>query len=172
VLVAIGSSGFNETWEWTGDQWLLHSGAGTPRGIGFGLAYDSLIQRVVLFGIPAEQNYEWDGSTWQGSVPDVQPPPRLKHGMAADDARGRLILFGGKSTQPGQMPLADTWERTASGWIERFPTQAPPAGVAALAHDASRARTVLVTSAGGSVETWPMTRPARAPCSTRAGPTA
>jgi hypothetical protein len=45
---------------------------------------------------------------------DIGPSPRTGHGMAYEDARQRVVLFGGWAAGP----LGDTWEWDGSAWTQ------------------------------------------------------
>jgi hypothetical protein len=67
---------------------------------------------------------------------------RHRHALAWDEARGRVVLFGGYSSW-GVMP--ETWEWNGTEWEIRTPTTSPPpVHRPAMTYDAARRRTVLV----------------------------
>lgn len=76
------------------------------------MAYDSLRQRLVLFGGHSafpDATWEWDaaGDIWIRREPATSPPARAFHGMVFDSSRGRVVLFGG--TDLGGTAYAETW---------------------------------------------------------------
>lgn len=82
------------------------------------MAYDPGRGTVLLFGGETDltalgDHWEWvpSGSHWQ-AVPAaiVWPPARSRHALAADVARGRVVLFGGLDDSVVRHDLADTWE--------------------------------------------------------------
>ena len=177
-----GSNYCSGMWEWDGDRWVHHvpmgSGAGnapSPRG-DHAVAFDSARGRVVLFGgrddssangcdgsggLFCGDTWEWDASTWARRLPadpeqDGDPTPRDGHAMVYDEARGRVLLFGGyDSGSSGGCPgsssslCGDTWEWDGESWERR--TLADPEGDGnpsprkehSLAYDAHRERVVL-----------------------------
>ena len=121
---------YGDTWEWDGTTWTLVD-AGDPNGVDapspryvHAMAYDSDRGVVVLFGGRDEMGrlgdtWEWDGSAWTlahaGDPAGVNAPsPRDGHGMAYDDDRGVLVLYGGAGAEPGYR--SDTWEWDGSDW--------------------------------------------------------
>lgn len=59
---------------------------------------------------------------------------KLWHSMAYDEARERILMFGG----------GETWEWNGATWHQRFPAASPPVlANAAMAYDAARRRIVL-----------------------------
>jgi TolB-like protein len=55
------------------------------------------------------------------------PPARYAHAMAYDPVRGRLVLFGGRTSTDPLDVLGDTWEFDGSAWIQV--ASADPTGV-------------------------------------------
>ena len=49
----------------------------------------------------------WDGTAWTELATSERPAPRAFHGMACDDARGVVVIFGGHDRR-------DLWECKAS----------------------------------------------------------
>lgn len=85
---------------------------------------------------------------WIQASPVTSPPARGQHGMAYDEARQVVVLFGGTGTM-GQDQLGDTWEFDGLDWVAVSPAGSPPARFGhAMAYDASRQRVVLF---GGAV---------------------
>ena len=63
------------------------------------------------------------------------------HDAVWDDARQRVLVFGGRDGSP---ILGDTWEWDGASWTQRFPAQSPPPTTGhRLAYDALRRRVVL-----------------------------
>jgi hypothetical protein len=165
VMVFGGNTGggpqLASTWEWDGSTWFERSAATRPPARAqHAMAYDSARGRVVLFGgahtgddgfstVFLGDTWEWDGSAWTERSPAVAPAARYAHAMAYDSARGRIVLFGGRSA--ANEFLADTWEWDGTTWLERTPSIGPtPRRWPALAYDSSRGRVVLF---GGSTST-------------------
>jgi hypothetical protein len=95
--------------------WTRKSATGGPGDVaGERCAYDSQNKRVLFFGgaaLPATSvavgspadTFAWNGSAWtklaDASVANNAPPPRDGFMMAYDDARHRLVVFGGERRQ-------------------------------------------------------------------------
>jgi hypothetical protein len=149
------SSPLADTWEWDGLTWLQRTPAQIPPArLASALAYDAARARTVLFGGTNSNprfgalfadTWEWDGTNWSQRVSTHAPPARSDHALAYDSARGRTVLFGGLWSYFNQvLPFSDTWEWDGGDWLQRTPTQDPPArGDHGLAFDARRGRTVL-----------------------------
>jgi Galactose oxidase, central domain len=112
-----------DTWEWNGTEWTQVADIGpAPRGA-CALSYDTVRQRVMLFGGYGGTNkffndtWEWDGTEWT-QIADTGPPSRSHHAMVFDRERECLVLFGGYSAAEGW--VVDTWEWQAdTGWVKR-----------------------------------------------------
>lgn len=99
------------------------------------VAYDVKRQRAVLFGgstgwvegsdLLDNSTWEWDGSDWHAMDTPTAPPARMKHGMAYDQERGTVLLFGGKDSY-GE-PLMDLWEWDGATWRKLCPACNPAA---------------------------------------------
>lgn len=147
--VMSGGGSITETWENDGSQWSLRGAVG-PTGIpGSGQSmqavYDSQRQCTVAVRGDSSGNqtttWEWDGSVWQQRVSVATPPGRFDFALAYDSARGRTVLFGGRSGLSGAM--SDTWEWDGTNWLQ-LSTGGPPARRShAMAFDAARGKTVL-----------------------------
>jgi hypothetical protein len=96
------------------------------------MAYDSVRQRVVLFGGRnaaggmSGELWEWDGTTWtsRGTIGDPTfgyPAPRDSHGLAFDRLRNVLVLHGGQyALAPPSISAGETWELSGGGqWTRR-----------------------------------------------------
>jgi hypothetical protein len=114
-----GRHPLGDTWEWDGTLWKKVAVSGPPPRTQHVLAYHAGRGRVVLFGGNATGRYdkdsptgqllgdtwEWDGSQWS-LASRTGPPARDHHAMAYDEARGKVVLFGGWN---GKF-LDDVWE--------------------------------------------------------------
>jgi len=91
---------------------------------------------------------------WTKLSPTLIPSARFRHAMAYDEARQRVVLFGGVDSNLKR--LNDTWEWDGSSWIPCKPNTSPSARFSAMAYDSARKRVVLF--GGGSVgqlnDTW------------------
>lgn len=161
--------GSDTTWRWNGVEWKhLNTTTGPPGRLRAGFVYDRGGQRGIHFGGQAslldytlsDETWTWDGTDWQpSSVTGVKPPKRADHGMAYDEARKRVVIFGGYDINSQR--LSDTWELANQVWtrvttadVEPKP---PPRNAAAMAYDEARQRVVLFGGAGGNgslADTW------------------
>jgi hypothetical protein len=104
---------FGDTWEWDGADWALRATTGPSARAYPTITYDTVRDRVVLFGgytcdgTRLDDTWEWDGTQWT-QIAASGPSARGWHAMAFDAARGRSVLFGGFGT--AGVPLGDTWE--------------------------------------------------------------
>lgn len=111
ILVFGGDDGpLTKTWLWNGD-WQARAAA--PSGEAFvnaTAAYDSVLDRVVLFGGigrfgASATTFLWTGSAWTTS-PATGPSAREGAAMAYDLTRHQAVLFGGRN---GATLFPDTW---------------------------------------------------------------
>jgi hypothetical protein len=145
----------SDTWEWNGATWRRLSVTGpVPRTL-HRLAFVPSRGRVLLFGgmidtTPLGDVWEWTGTEW---LPvSTEGPARFLFGMAVEDS-ARLVVFGG-NTWP-QFPPGNesggTWKWTEGVW-DSVPGPGPGRrDHVAIAHDASRRRTVLYGGLAGSI---------------------
>jgi hypothetical protein len=109
-----------DTWEWDGAQWTKMADSGPPARFQHVMVYNAARGRVVLFGgnslsgpfdgeayrkAVLGDTWEWDGTKWTRAT-DEGPPRRDHHAMAYDEARGKVVMFGGWD---GKF-LDDIWE--------------------------------------------------------------
>lgn len=134
-----------QIWSWDGAVWSLIDSSGPSRREGAPIAYDSVRDRLVMFGgydgyTSLGDTWEWDRTTWR-RVATTGPSPRYAATMVFDSARGRTVLFGG-AFYPGGVFYGDTWEWDGQAWAN-VATTGPSARIAYMAFDSNRDRTVL-----------------------------
>jgi len=163
----VSGRGADEVYRWDGRRWHDETHLAQPVlgvRVGMGMAYDSIRDRVVVFGgytppsgRPVEEaTFERapDG-TWSASAL-AGPEARTFAAMAYDPLREVVILFGGRSG-PGTN-LRDTWQYDGSAWTEVTPSGSPlPRHGAAMAFDPTRGALVLHGGTDGTTtydDTW------------------
>ena len=111
-------------WDWDPESgaWSQHQTGDTPGGGTYEamVTYDSIRRRVVLLGMasmtsaPNLSTWELDtsGPTWYARNPASEPTERWSAGMAFDNQRGVVILFGG---MPNGTPTDETWQYSVTG---------------------------------------------------------
>lgn len=127
----VDGSNSNETWEFDGIEWRKLTPAQSPPARNLvGMSYDSVRDRVVLFGgfqggtkPNLSDTWEWDGVNWIQLAPATSPPPRNGHAMAFDTRSGRTIMFGGYDSDR----RGDTWMWDGSEWTEHSGSPSPSA---------------------------------------------
>jgi len=130
----------SDTWEWDGSLWQKRCDGVPASDVcpthpigreGAAMAFDPYRGKTTLNGglwtswpYPLE-TWEWDGSTWErrcdGSpVGDTctEPVFRYMHGMAFDEQRRKIVMFGGQSGY-SQPSAADVWEWDGTTWDKR-----------------------------------------------------
>jgi cysteine-rich repeat protein len=121
-LVPTGA--LDETWSWSAasSKWTRLSPAASPSPRhGHSMAYDSVRDRVVLFGGVSQagilgDTWEWDGLTWTNVTPQPSPPARKDTQIAFDAVRHKTVLYGGNDYP---MRFTDTWEWDGSTWTDK-----------------------------------------------------
>ena len=124
VVVSFGGrGGGDDTWTWDGRLWTKVADAGPPPRDHHAMAYDSRRARVMMFGgslnlpdggYPPQPTllrdlWEWDGRTWREVSAEGPPSGGGLPGLTFDEARNKLVLFGGGG-------LEGTWEWNGTGW--------------------------------------------------------
>ncbi|MEI7658591.1 MAG: immunoglobulin domain-containing protein [Phycisphaerae bacterium] len=141
-----------DTWEWSGTAWTQVASTGPTARIGAAMTFDSVRNRVVLFGGMAADGsllddlWEWDGTAWSQPVASVRPQPRFATAMAFDPVRGRSVMFGGYQYATGY--LRDTWEWDGSAWAQVASTGPAARYYHSLAYNPRQGGVVLY---GGSI---------------------
>ena len=159
-------NGVADTWLYRAGSWTRMAPSASPAArVGAVMAYDSNLQRTVLFGgyvngAAASDTWAWDGSNWQPVATTQAPPPRAFGAMVYDVARGQLVLFGGSSLANGNAGAGlynDTWAFDGD-WHQLSPVYGPPPARSwhALAYDSGRRVTVLYGGYNGNLlgDTW------------------
>ena len=150
-----------ETLEWNGSDWvtltppgLIGAALALDPGTGTGIVFGG--DRLGGFGFVAD-TWEWRAGAFQLLQPATRPVARQYHAMAADSARGQIVLFGGVL---GQSPLGDTWlwDGQIGNWIAPTVGVSPPARSAhGMIFDSIRQEVVLFGGQANNVmlgDTW------------------
>ncbi|MBP6629353.1 MAG: DUF4215 domain-containing protein [Kofleriaceae bacterium] len=106
--------------------------------------YDSFRRRVVALSDSLGGLVEFDGRVWH--APPTDPPRLLRHTLAYDPLRRRVVAFGGTLfDQDGGSTMSDrTWEYDGRRWEERVLPVRPAARLGAvMAFDPDRGQVVL-----------------------------
>jgi hypothetical protein len=85
---------------------------------------------------------------------DIGPSSRMSLGVAYDQARQRVVLFGG---DPGGTPLADTWQWDGALWTQVADIGPSGRHGTGMTYDAARQAVVLFGGASGNAwsgDTW------------------
>ncbi len=138
-----------DLWAWDGEQWILlkAEGAVPPPRAEASMAFDRKRSRLVLFGgynvAQSEINrlgdtWEWDGMAWR-LVSTEGPSPRNGAAMVYDQARERIVLFGGPTNRAG---AGDTWEWDGVAWHQVVSGKTAGRFNSAMAYDEARGHTI------------------------------
>jgi hypothetical protein len=125
-----------DTWKWDGHNWtqLFPESSPSPRAH-HDMVYDSISERIKLFGGTTADGYsnemwEWDGETWTPIVVPT-PPGRAGHALAYDYSRNVLVLYGGyaygvwDNASRTQKRFTDTWEFKRGVWSKKSTKNSP-----------------------------------------------
>jgi hypothetical protein len=137
-----GSLPSTDTWEWTGDDWVLRTPSHRPPGRSLAtLTYDEARGVSVMFGgrDSDDATWEWDGDDWRLATPLARPTPRVGHCGAYDPVRKRVIVFYGDPPSGGTIPT-DAWEYDGITWRRALADQRP--------HDSAQCSAAWATAEG------------------------
>lgn len=147
----------DDTWLWRDGWQRVESPQSPSRRRAAGMAYDSLRQRVVLFGGTTTQStlgetWVFDGVAWTQLFPPQSPPARHGHAMGYDAVRDRIVIKGGLAAPLGAA-LGDLWEFDGATWQVRTQAGSDPGTgyVGQFVHDAARQELLLL---GSAVTAW------------------
>ncbi|MCA8977533.1 MAG: hypothetical protein KDC98_22610 [Planctomycetes bacterium] len=145
----------NDTWAWSGTAWSQLTTTHAPsRRFRYGMVFDSVRNRVVLFGGRAtlgdvNDTWEFDGTDWAERVTATQPPKREDMVLEFDADVATTVLFGGYDYDTSTL-LGDTWEYRGTDWVQ-VPTTGPsPRYRCAAAYDSTRKRVLFYGGWDGS----------------------
>ncbi len=140
--------------------WVQRSPAQPPAARrGMGMVYDSVRQRVVLFGGTGSVEYgdtwEFDGTNW-GLRSSTGPAPRSYVAMTYDSAHQLTVLFGGTNSFNGTPNYGDTWVWNGTIWTQVSASGPAARYASAMAYDSVRNLHVLYGGVTASViaDTW------------------
>jgi N-acetylneuraminic acid mutarotase len=153
-----GGAALNDTWAYdpAANTWmeLRPSGALPSARAACSMAYDPATRRLIMFGGRDDTGtrlndtwaYDPAANSWSELRPSgTLPLGRAGHVMAYDPSGGRLIVFGGRSSETDL--LSDTWayDPATNGWTELMPSgNLPPARAQpAMAYDPAAHRLIM-----------------------------
>jgi cysteine-rich repeat protein len=142
------SGSTNETWEFDGATWSRRVTAHSPPPRQSpNMVYDPVRNKVVMFGgcyinwafndfefrngrYPWEEDatarndtWEYDGVDWSQVVTPNAPSQRCAAGITFDTFRNKVILYGGRNSEPAEGTFtqwfSDTWEYDGINWTQR-----------------------------------------------------
>lgn len=117
AVVALAGVVRAQTCMWTESPTVLPR---PQKRVGAAIAYDSVRQRVVLFGgfglagVPLGDTYEWTGTAWVLAA-TMGPSPRADARMAFHPGLNKTVLVGG--WDGGTVFFGDTWIWEGTAWV-------------------------------------------------------
>jgi hypothetical protein len=157
-----------DTWEWDGVSWRFVTAEGPPPRTFPAMAYDAARERIVLFGGNAvlfgsapdpatffSDTWLFESGRWR-ELTTPGPGARAEAAMAYDEARDRVVLFGGYrlDDEAETTRLGDTWEWDGSSWREVRVVGPSARNGASLAYSPAHRGVILFGGNGPSAETW------------------
>jgi hypothetical protein len=157
----IGSTVFDQTWEFNGTAWSQSVIVGaTPGGTcQHGSSFDTVHNVMVIYGglpnpffpIDSDQTWEFNGTSWTQTAasPAVNPGPLERPAMCFHVGIGQTVLFGGIDVQTGANDKTWLYDAGTNAWSELVvagPKPAPRTG-AKMAYDPIRGVCVLTGGA-------------------------
>ena len=121
-------------------------------------AWDVARGELVVFGYKG--TWTWKAGVWTQHLPVLTPPGRGGTALVYDEARQKVVLFGGFDGASEPQPwYNDTWLWDGVSWTQANPANSPPARSAhTLGYDRQRQQVVLFGGIGNgtpySHETW------------------
>jgi len=161
IVVFAGSHTLRDVWEWNPGTrtWtertpVTSADSWPPPLYGHAMVYDAGRKKMFVFGGGTtvgvrDDSWEWDGAagTWERRTTTTSPPALSAHAMAYDDARGKVVLFGGYNNSfNGVARDLWEWDGALGTWTNRTPgaVQGPGPGPAPEAWPSARDATSLV----------------------------
>lgn len=151
-------SGFSGDGTWCA-HWVQANVAGPSARSGARMTWDSMREKVVLFGGAAANGssfgdtWEWNGTGWTDTGL-TGPSARSEMGLSYDSVRHVVVLYGGS----GNPSNDDTWEYDGTSWQQRSVTGPPGRTSVRMVFDEARGVTVLFGGYGaagtGDSTTW------------------
>ncbi|HYP89969.1 MAG TPA: hypothetical protein VEQ59_17490 [Polyangiaceae bacterium] len=125
-----------------------------PGRFAYGLAYDPVREKTVMFGGSADgpppflhDTWEWDGAAWHDVTPTDSPEGRMLLDMAYSSAHGGAVLVGGLTGATYDFAQNDVWRWNGS-WAKLAPSGDDLPTVAGHGVTFDAARQVLVLYGG------------------------
>lgn len=153
----VGTPGLEEVYEWNGTTWTKVTTTNTiARGVGQAVVYETLRQRIVVFGgTSAFDNALGSATTilqdgrWTMSFSTTRPFPRSLSAFVTDPDREIVWLFGGLD-ETSSVYFGDLWGYRNGQWFRNAAPDGPGDGCETplSSYDTDRSR--LVVTCGGS----------------------
>jgi len=127
------------------------------------LVYHPGLQQMLLVNCVEDASKEnpnviwgWDGKQWQ-RVTEGGPPRRILGGVAYDEKRNVLVLYGGRPIDLGKCSQ-ETWEWDGEVWVQKEVQPATACDHVKMVYDASSGESILFSGLDPSEnpikETW------------------
>lgn len=154
-----GSSGaitYGDTWTFQTTAppygWTQLGVAGPTPRTGHAMVYDANRQVVVMFGgmliggVPSDETWEWNGSTWTLRAPATTPPPRSHMAAAPYPPLGGVVFYGGYPNDG----TSHFWLWDGVDWQDLTTADTPPSTAHTMAYHEGQ-QTLVVHGPNGSL---------------------
>jgi hypothetical protein len=133
-----------DMWEWDGAEWRESKATGPSARSGAALVYDSVREKIVLFGGASgggvsNETWEWDGQQWTQNR-TAFTEGRFNCVMTYDRDRRKIIRFGGRYAGQAR---GDTWEYDGKQWKLLSAAGPSPRNHTAMVYDSKRKKIIL-----------------------------
>jgi len=149
-----GVNDLNETWFFDGTNWGKLEIKSTPLARSYAGISEDPLSRIVMFGgygsnktkveskSEGPQTYFFDGSSFTYIKTKHKPKAEISFGMAYDQKRKTVVLFGGYNETLGE--LNETYEFDGQDWKQIKTAHSPsPRGNPSLIYDPKEKRIIL-----------------------------
>lgn len=147
---------YAQLWGWDGSVWNLLQSEGPEPRVSYRLSFHDVLGQVVMFdghrlhgqsGSARGRTWAWNGQIWEQLITPNYPPAREGHAMCYDEARGVLLIQGGRHDTD---EFSDTWAFDGNDWTQLTSGDPGEQYLHTMAFDSVRQVAVLV----GHGATW------------------
>jgi TIR domain/Galactose oxidase, central domain len=167
-LILFGGVGeqaaLGDTWAYNPaiNTWQELKPEGSPPARSTKMVYDPVTKRMLIFGGPDPEGklsndlwaYDPAANTWTELKPGgTLPPKRMGFGIAYDDSRRQIIMFGGQNNE-GTRFFNDSWayDPVANTWSEIVSLgRLPRACISSIVYDLATERLIMLAQGGPNV---------------------
>ena len=94
-------------------------------------------------GTRLNDTWVWNGDDWQQLFPTISPTGRFSEGIAYDEARRKVVIFGGQTDAGGYSGDTWLWDGTTTNWMKAETVGPSARGFSAMGYDPIRQKVLL-----------------------------